>query len=92
MGIIPSWITVPQGQVLDFCYDNIIVVVKLEFRHRHNKATNVVVDARLETRTRKVVDHQLNFTRRHIARSEDPAEDKGEVYDVAHHKADILRA
>ena len=66
--------------------------MKLEILHHRNKATDVVVDARLEARTRKVVDRRLNFTRRHIAKTEDPAEDKGEVYDVAHHKADVLRA
>ena len=65
----------------------------LELRHRPNKAGNVVVDPSLETRTNKVVDHRLNLTRRHITRRpEDPTEDKGKVYDVAHHKADLLLA
>ena len=51
------------------------------------------MDPRLEARTSKVVDHRLNLTRRHITRRpEDPTEDKGEVYDVAHHKADLLLA
>jgi hypothetical protein len=66
--------------------------VILELGHRINKAGNIVVDARLETRTSKVVDRRLNLTRRHIARTEDSTEDKEEVYDVAHHKADILLA
>jgi hypothetical protein len=66
--------------------------VILELRHRRNKAGNVIVDA-LETRTSKVVDRRLNFTRRHIAgRLEDATEDKGEVYDVTHHKAYLLLA
>jgi len=65
----------------------------LELGHRPNKAGNVVVDARLETGTSKIVDHRLNLTRRHIVgRPEDSTEDKGEVYDVAHHKADLLLA
>ena len=65
----------------------------LKLGHRLNKAGNVVVDGRLETRTSKVVDHRLNLTRRHVAgRTENAAEDKDEVYNVAHHKADILLA
>jgi hypothetical protein len=67
--------------------------VILELGHRPNKAGYVVVDARLETRTSKVADRRLNLTRRHIAGGlEDAAEDKGEVYDVAHHKTDLLLA
>jgi hypothetical protein len=67
--------------------------VILELGHCPNKAGNVVVDARLETRTSKIVDHRLNLTRRHIAgRPEDATEDKGEVYNVAHHKTDLLLA
>ena len=51
------------------------------------------MDARLETRTGKIVGHRLNLTRRHISGSpEDATEDKGEVYDVAHHKTDLLLA
>jgi hypothetical protein len=67
--------------------------VILELGYRRNKVANVVVDARLRTRTSKVVDRRLNLTRRHIARrSEDTTEDKGEVYNVAHNKADLLLA
>ena len=51
----PRWITVSQGQVLNFCNDNIVVVI-LELGYRRNKTGNVVVDARLETRTIKVAD------------------------------------
>ena len=65
----------------------------LELGHRPNKVGYVVVNARLETRTSKAVDRRLNPTRRHIAgRPEDPTEDKGEVYDVAHYMADLLLA
>ena len=64
----------------------------LELGQRRNKAGNIFVDARLETRTSKVVDRRLNLARRHIARTEDSTEDKEEVYNVAHHKADILLA
>ena len=84
-------ITVTQGQVPDLRYDNIPVVI-LDLGYCRNKAGNIIVDARLETRPSKVVDHRLNFTRRHVARTGDPAEDKGEVYNVAHHEADLLLA
>jgi len=51
------------------------------------------VDAHLETRPSRIVDRWLNLTKRHIVgRPEDPTENKGEIYDVAHHKADILLA
>ena len=57
------------------------------------KAANLGVDARLETRTGEVVDHRLNLITRHIStKPEDTAEDKGEVYNVASHEADILLA
>ena len=63
----------------------------LELGYRRNKAANVVVN--VGRRTCKAVDRRLNSTRRHIAgRPEDIAEDEGEVYDVAHNKADILLA
>ena len=64
----------------------------LELGYRRNKAGNISVYARLETRTSKVLDRRMNLARRHIARAEDSTEDKEEVYDVAHHKADILLA
>lgn len=65
----------------------------LELGHRLYKAGNVVMYARLATRSSKFVDHRLNLLRRHVARrTEDAAEDKDKVYDVAHHKADILIA
>ena len=65
----------------------------LELGHRPNKAANVVVDACLETRTSKVVDRRLNRTRRHIARRPvDAIEDKSEVHNVSHGKADVLLA
>jgi hypothetical protein len=61
--------------------------------HRPNKAGNIIVDALLETRITIFVDHRLNLTRRNIAGGpEDATEDKDEVYDVAHHEADILIA
>ena len=64
----------------------------LELGHRRNKVGNIVVDARLDTRTGKVVDRRLNLTRRDIARTEDSTENKGEVCDVAHHKGNLLLA
>ena len=65
----------------------------LELGYRLNKAGNVVVNARLETRTSKIVDRQLNLARRHIAvRPENSTKDKDEVYDVANHKGNILPA
>jgi hypothetical protein len=67
--------------------------VILKLGHCPNKAGNVVVDVRLATRTSKIVDHRLDLTRRQIAGGpEDATEDKDEVYDVAHHKADLLLA
>jgi hypothetical protein len=66
--------------------------VKLELGHRRDKAANVVVDARLEMRSRKAVDRRLNYARRHIARTEDSTEDMSEIYNVANYKADFLRA
>jgi hypothetical protein len=49
------------------------------------------MDARLETTTHEVVDRRLNLTMWHISRKpEDSTEDKGEVDNVASHKADIL--
>ena len=51
------------------------------------------MDDCLETRASKVVDRRLDHNRRHDARRpEDATEDKGEVYDVSHHKADLLLA
>ena len=65
--------------------------MKLELGYCRNKAANVAVN--VGRRTSKVFDRRLNFTKRHIAgRPEDIAEDEGEVYDVAHNKADILFA
>lgn len=65
----------------------------LECGHTFNKAVNLGVDALLKTRIGKIVHHQLNLVRWHIAgRPENPTEDKGEVDDVAHNKADILVA
>jgi len=69
------------------------VVLELGHRHSPKKAGNVVVDACVETRTSEVVDHRPNLTGRHIARRpEDATEDKGEVHDIAHHKADLSLA
>jgi len=65
----------------------------LELGHRPNKAGNVVVDARLETRAIKIVHHRLSSTRWHIAvKPENATEDKSKVNNVAHHEADILIA
>ena len=65
----------------------------LDLGHRPDKAGNVVVNARPEARTSIVVDGRLNPGRRRISgRPEDATEDKGEVYDVARHKADFRLA
>ena len=51
------------------------------------------MDAHLETRIGKIADHRLSPTRWRIAvRPENPTEDNSEVYNVAHHEADILIA
>ena len=61
--------------------------------YRSNEAADLRVDARLETSIGKVIHRRLYLVRRHVAgRPENPTEDKGEVYDVAHNKADILVA
>lgn len=79
-------------QVDDLFHDDIVVVI-LEFGHRFDEPTNLDVDVRLEFRTSKVILHRLNLIRRDIAgRPENATEDKGKVYDVGHHKADILIA
>ena len=80
-----------RDQVDDLFHDDIVVVI-LEFGHRFNEAANLDVDVRLEVRTSKVILHRLNPTRRHVGRPENATEDKGKVYDVGHHKANILIA
>ena len=47
-------------QVSDLCNNNIIIVI-LEFGHRFDKAANLGVDVRLETRTSKLMLHRLNL-------------------------------
>jgi hypothetical protein len=85
-------IAVLFDQVNDLCHDGIVVLM-LESGHTFNKTVNLGVDARLETRICKIVHHRLDLVRRHVAgRPENPTEDKGEVDDVAHNKADILVA
>jgi len=67
--------------------------VILKLGHRPNKAADIAVDARLETRISKVVDHRPKPTRCHIAvRPENVTEDESKVYNVAHHQANILFA
>ena len=91
-GIAGQLITVLCDQVDDLFHDDIVVVI-LEFGHCFDEATNLDVDVRLEFRTSKVILHRLNLIRQHIAgRPENATEDKGKVYDVGHHKADILIA
>jgi hypothetical protein len=85
-------IAVLFDQVNDLFHDDIVVLM-LETGHIFNKAVDLGVDARLETRIGKVVHHRLDLVRWHVARRpENPTEDKGEVHDVAHNKADILVA
>jgi len=51
------------------------------------------MDACLGTRASEVVHRRLNIARWHVARRlENATEDKGEAYNVAHDKADILIA
>ena len=47
-------------QVSDLYNDDIIIVI-LEFGHRSNKAANLGVDVRLETRASKLMLHRLNL-------------------------------
>lgn len=85
-------ITVLPDQVNNLFHHDILVVI-LEKRHSAKKAFDLGVDAYLETRTGKVVHHRLDLTWRHVTgKPENAAEDKGEVYNVAHHYADILIA
>jgi hypothetical protein len=62
-------------------------------RPRRNEAGNLGMDDRLATRIDEVVHRRLNLIGCHIAgRREQGAEDDGEVYDIAHHTADVLVA
>ena len=91
---LQRWTTVSWDKVNNFGHDDIIATI-LELGHRPNKAGNVVVDARLGTRTTRIeiVDHRLSPTTWHFAlRPENVTEDNSKVYDVAHHEADILIA
>jgi hypothetical protein len=86
------WITVSLDQITDFRRDDIIIAI-LKLGHSINKAKNLRVDARLVSRTGKIVDHRLDPIRCHIAeRPENATEDKTQVYNVAHHKRDLLPA
>ncbi len=77
---------------MDFCSDDIIITI-LELGHTINKAENLGVDARLVSRTGKIVDHRLNPIRCHIAvRPENATEDKSQVYNVTHQTRDCLLA
>lgn len=92
VGIAGGQITILCDQVNDLFYDDIIVMI-LELGHRFNEPGNLGVDARLESGTSKMIRHGLNLTRCHVVgRTENTTEDKGEVYDVAHHETDVLVA
>ena len=91
-GIAWGWIRVSWDKVNNLRHDDIVVKI-LELGDRPNKAGNVIVYARLETRISKIVHHRLSHIRWHIAvSSENATEDKSKVYNVRHHEADILFA
>lgn len=79
-------------QVDDLFHDYVVAMIR-ECGSRSDKVTDLVVDVRLAPRIDEVFDYRPNTTRRYVhGRFKKAREDNGEVYDVAHHTANVLFA